>query len=140
MATRPNQRLEEKQDQVNPEPKKKGSAIPKDALRPKDHMPPKADVEETLQHPVFESDGVEYKIVANTQEVFRDVDFLEAIQVDNNVIAALRILLGLEQWNQIKIKYRDPETGKLLLSEKNEGGPIVQIFKDAMKAANAKNS
>lgn len=140
MATRPTQRLEEKAEQVNGSAPKKRSSIPADALRPQDHMPAKADVEEALRHPTFEFDGVEYTITADTEEVFRDVDFLEAIQVDNNVVHALRRLIGIEQWMQVKAKYRDKETGKLLLDTSDEGGPIVKLFTAAMKAANAKNS
>lgn len=137
MATKPSQRLEEKQDQLNGKAEKK-TAIPANALRPQDHKSAKADVVDD-GHPTFEYDDVEYKIEADTKTIFRDVDFLEALQ-DNNIVGATRTLLGIQQWMKIKAKYRDPETNQLLLDDKGTGGPIVELFQAALAKAQAKNS
>lgn len=137
MATRPSQRLEEKQEQLNGKAEKK-SVIPANALRPQDHKSAKADVVND-GHPVFTFDEVEYKIDADSRTIFRDVDFLEALQ-DNNIVGSLRTLLGMKQWMQVKAKYRDPETNQLLLDDEGTGGPIVELFQAALDAARAKNS
>lgn len=137
MATKPSQRLEEKQEQVNGK-SEKTSAIPANALRPQDHKSAKADVVDD-HHPLFEYDGVEYRVEADAKVIFRDVDFLETLQ-DNNVVGATRTLLGIEQWMKIKAKYRNPETGQLLLDTEGTGGPIVELFRAALDAAKAKNS
>lgn len=138
MATRPSQRLEEKQAQVEGKAEKK-SAIPANAIRPQDHKSAKADVVDDGGHPTFEYDGLEYKIDADARIIFRDVDFLEALQ-DNNIVGSLRTLLGMKQWMQVKAKYRDPETNQLLLDDEGTGGPIVELFQAALNAARVKNS
>lgn len=129
MATRPN-KVQEKQEAADPQ--KKESSIPDNALRPKDHLPAKADV--TDNGPVtFEYDGETYEFAVDVQKVIKNVDFLEQLQ-DNNIIGPIRRLMGMQSWAQFKNRYRD-ENGDLEVEPHVNGA-----FEAAMGVLRAKNS
>lgn len=129
MATRPN-RVQDKQNETEGT---KVSAIPEDAIRPKDHLPAKADVSKSGGPETFEYDEETYTFVADVHEIMDDVDFLEML-TEGNLIGAMKTLIGVEAWFHFKAKYR-PESGTFKVEPHVSGA-----FKVAMAALKAKNS
>lgn len=132
MATRPSERLTEKQVELEGKPDKKKSAIPANALRPQDHRPAKDDVAPKPEVVEFNYEGTDYRLVEDAFELAQDIDFLEQLQ-DGNLIGPVRQLIGFEQWATLK-EYLRPEKGPLTQDK------LRPFFELTMKELRAKNS
>lgn len=82
------------------------------ATVPEDHQPAKSDVRKLADTPV-EWAGKEYLIEA---EAMDDMELLEDLS-DGNFISALRSMLGPQQWADYKEEHRDPDTGRVKVSD-----------------------
>ena len=116
---------------TNPSRKRQVAKIPSAAPKPQDHLPAKNDARPEMIQVDYE--GESYTIET---EVLDDVEILERLDRSTyNPVGALRMMLGLEQWDRFKSStMKRTGTSKVTVSE-------TQTFLEAvLEAVQAGNS
>lgn len=112
-------------------PRSAAPKIPAVAPKPKDHLPAKSDVKaDTI---AFEYEGDTYTVETDTLD---DVEILERLDRSTfNPVGALRMMLGLEQWDRFKEStLKRTGSTKVTVTETTE---FLQVVLDAIKSGNS---
>lgn len=105
-----------------------GSSIPDNVKKPNDHLPAKSDVD-GVQDVDVEWNGHTYTVLAEARD---DAELLEHL-TDQNHVGALMCLLGREGWFLFKVNERDPETGRVSVTE---AAKFLQHVMDVLRVKN----
>lgn len=109
------------------------TTIPKNAKKPADHQAQKNEAQPHMAGDItFEYDGNEYTVAAAAGD---DVELLELLE-DDKTVTVVRQVLGKEQWDQWKDRYRG-DNGRVSTDAVE---PFLTALFDALKAGNSSAS
>lgn len=92
-----------------PRARQAGPKPPEGVKLPTDHKPAKTEITGELKNYPVEWHGHQYEILADQLD---DAELLEYF-TDDNFVGAIRIMIGVDGWNEYKANERDPATGKV---------------------------